>query len=389
MAKQTIDLGTLGGADGTGDSIRTAGAKINNNFTELYATSAVQSHIGIVQNNISSTLSNADIVLKPAGTGSISFPALRFNDNSIEGSRSNDSLRVLPSGTGSVKIDSINIKETTISTNTSNSDIELSASGSGSVLFLGGMLVDDNMQIKDNVIKTTASNSDLIVSPAGTGSVQITNIDLNEGTVDNTVIGASTPAAGSFTTITSDSINTTGLSITDNRIRATQSNDDLEVNGRAAGVVVINGLSLFNQDGEVGEVLKTDGNGTLFFASHSSLFDNSFLEDVTATVLGSSSAPQVVDTWSASSYRSVKYHIQISDATADRYRLIDANVTHDGVTAYISVFGGVDNGDGDGSSVYDTIEFSADISGGNVRLLGTVNNTNDQAIKLIRRVINV
>ena len=129
-------------------------------------------------------------------------------------------------------------------------------------------------------------------------------------------------------------------------------------------------------------------NGTLFFASHSSLFDHSFLEDVTATVLGSSSAPQVVDTWSISDYRSVKYHIQISDATADRYRLIDANVTHDGVTAYISVFGGVDNGDGDGSSVYDTIEFSADISGGNVRLLGTVNNTNDQSIKLIRRVLN-
>jgi hypothetical protein len=38
--------------------------------------------------------------------------------------------------------------------------------------------------------------------------------------------------------------------------------------------------------------------------------------------------------------------------------------------------------------VYDTIEFTADISGGNVRLLGTVNNTNDQSIKLIRRVLN-
>jgi hypothetical protein len=385
MAKQTIDLGTLGGADGTGDSIRTAGAKINNNFTELYGTSAVQSHIGIVQNNISSTLSNADIVLKPAGTGSILFPALRFNDNNIEATRSNDPITLVASGTGSVNIGVLVLNGNSISTNT---NIELTASG-GTIEILNGLTVDDNINFKDNEIKTTQSNSDLLLTAAGTGSVRITNIDMNDGTVDNTVIGSSTPAAGSFTTITADSVNSTGVSITDNRIRATQSNDDLEVNGRAAGVVVINGLSLFNQDGEVGEVLKTDGNGTLFFASHSSLFDNSFLEDVTATVLGSSSAPQVVDTWSASAYRSVKYHIQISDTTADRYRLIDANVTHDGVTAYISVFGGVDNGDGDGSSVYDTIEFSADISGGNVRLLGTVNNTNNQAIKLVRRVINV
>ena len=67
MAKQTIDLGTLGGADGTGDSIRAAGAKINSNFNELYGTSAVLSHINIVQNEISSTLSNADIDLKPSG----------------------------------------------------------------------------------------------------------------------------------------------------------------------------------------------------------------------------------------------------------------------------------------------------------------------------------
>jgi len=388
MAKQTIDLGTLGGADGTGDSIRTAGAKINSNFTELYATSAVQSHIGIVQNNISSTLSNADIVLKPAGTGSISFPSIRFNDNNIEAVKTNDGVHFHPSGSGKINIGGVTFDQNNFYANRSNDDLHLSASGTGSVSVFNGLLIDSNITIADNEIKATTSDADMILTASGTGSVHITNIDMNEGTVDNTVIGATTPAAGSFTTITSNSINTTGLSITDNRIRATQSNDDLDVNGRAAGVVVINGLSLFNQDGEVGQVLKTDGNGTLFFASHSSLFDNSFLEDVTATVLGSSSAPQVVDTWSASDYRSVKYHIQISDATADRYRLIDANVTHDGATAYISVFGGVDNGDGDGSSVYDTIDFTADISGGNVRLLGTVNNTNDQAIKLIRRVIN-
>jgi hypothetical protein len=386
MAQQTIDLGTLGGADGTGDSIRTAGAKINNNFDELYATSAVQSHIGIVQNNISSTQSNADIVLKPAGTGSILFPAMRFNDNNIETTRSDDSLDFKPSGTGHLVIDTLKFKGNTISTETTNTDIELAA-GSGIVNVTSALTIDRNIKIESNTIQTTKTNNDIVLTAAGSGSVQISSIDMNGGAADNVVIGAETPAAAAFTDLSMETLNADGISITNHVITST-SNADVELSTGATGNIIINGFTLPNTDGTVGQVLKTNGNGTLFFASHSSLYDHSFLEDATATVLGSSSSAQVVDTWSASTYRSVKYHIQISDATADRYRLIDANVTHDGVTAYISVFGGVDNGDGDGSSVYDTIDFSADISGGNVRLLGTVNNTNDQAIKLVRRVIN-
>ena len=386
MAKQTIDLGTLGGADGTGDSIRTAGAKINSNFTELYATSAVQSHIGIVQNNISSTLSNADIVLKPAGTGSILFPSIRFNDNNIESIRSNENIKIIPNGLGSVVIDAVSIKSNTITINSSNADLEISAD-SGNISISPGLTIDGNINIKDNEIKTTTSNSDFLLTPAGIGSVVISKTDINSGTVDNCLIGDSTPSSGTFSTLSMETLNADGIIITNHTITST-SNADVELETGATGNVIVNGFTMPNTDGIVGQVLKTDGNGTLYFASHSSLYDHSFLEDATATVLGSSSSAQVVDTWSASTYRSVKYHIQISDATADRYRLIDANVTHDGVTAYISIFGGVDNGDGDGSSVYDTIQFSADISGGNVRLLGTVNNTNDQAIKLVRRVIN-
>jgi len=389
MAKQTIDLGTLGGADGTGDSIRTAGAKINNNFTELYATSAVQSHIGIVQNNISSTLSNADIVLKPAGTGSISFPAIRFNDNNIEAIRSNDFIKLVPNGTGSVIIDSLQIKDASISTSQSNDSLQISTSGTAQVTIDSSLTVDSNINIKDNVIKTTSTNSDMVLSPAGTGSIKISNIDMNEGTVDSTVIGSATGTAGTFTTITTDSLSTTGVQITDNTISANQSNANLELEANGIGYIKINGITLPHVDGNSGQVLKTDGAGQLDWFTSPILFDQTHIDDATATVLGSNSSAQVVDTWDANTYRSVKYHLQVSDATADRYRLIDANVTHDGVTAYISVFGGVDNGDGDGSSVYDTIEFSADISGGNVRLLGTVNNTNNQVIKLVRRPIKV
>jgi hypothetical protein len=112
------------------------------------------------------------------------------------------------------------------------------------------------------------------------------------------------------------------------------------------------------------------------------------VQDDTATLTGNSST-QVIDSFALATYRSAKYHIQISDATADRYTLIEANLTHDGTNAYVSTFGAATNGVGDGSTIYDSIDISADINSGNVRLLGTVNNTNNQVIKLVRRVIKV
>ena len=58
MAQEVINIGALAD-DGTGDTIRGAGIKINNNFTELYATEMGQSQIEFVQNEIYTTESNS------------------------------------------------------------------------------------------------------------------------------------------------------------------------------------------------------------------------------------------------------------------------------------------------------------------------------------------
>jgi hypothetical protein len=217
----------------------------------------------------------------------------------------------------------------------------------------------------------------------------ISKIDLDQGTVDNTVIGATTPAVATFTIMTANtSAVIDGVTITDNTISATRSNDNLELNANGTGYVSLEGINFPNTGGLTGQVLKTDGSGQLTWFTSPILFASTDFLDGTATILGNSSA-QAVDSFSASTYRSVKYHIQISDSTADRYSLIEVNVTHDGTNSYLSVFGGVGNGDGDGSSVYDTLDLSADIDSGNVRLLGRVNNTNNQVLKFIRRVIKV
>jgi len=326
MAQELINIGVTAD-DGTGDTIRGAGIKINANFTELYATGSGSSQLTFIQNNISATESNSDISLGGNGTG-----VVRFSD----------------------------------------------------------LTIDHTIRMSDNRIRTNTSNADLALTASGTGKIQTSVSDVNGGNIDGTVIGASTPAAGTFSTVSynNSALVIDGVTVVDNTISSNSSNANLELSPSGSGYISINGITLPNSDGSAGQVLQTDGSGQLSWFTSPLLFDNALLSDGTATVTGDSST-QTIDSFDASIYRSAKYHIQISDATADRYRLIEANVTHDGVTAYISVFGGVDNGDGDGSSVYDTMEFSADISGGNVRLLGTVNNTNDQVIKLVRRPIKV
>ena len=83
MAQEIINIGAQAN-DGSGDTIRNAGLKINNNFTEVYALPINDGDIKFRGNNITSESSNADIVVKPAGTGNVVFPSLTFEDNNIK-----------------------------------------------------------------------------------------------------------------------------------------------------------------------------------------------------------------------------------------------------------------------------------------------------------------
>ena len=118
MAQEVINIGVQAD-DGTGDTIRGAGIKINSNFTELFAMPIAQSSLGIVQNEISTIQSNADIVFKPSGTGAILFPAITINDNNIQGTRSNEDLIINASGTGAIQIGALKFAGTSISSDDS------------------------------------------------------------------------------------------------------------------------------------------------------------------------------------------------------------------------------------------------------------------------------
>ncbi len=329
MARQTINIGAVAD-DGTGDSIRVSGVKINENFAEVYA-----------QQNF------------------VNLTHFEFDNNTIKG--------IL-----------------------SNADIEMSGNGTGFV-DMSDLTIDSTINLSDNEIKTNTSNANLKFSANGTGSVEIAKADINGGAIDDTTIGGTTPSLGTFTTATTGTQAVIdGITIKDNKVFANASNSVLEMSGNGSGNVFFNGIRFPNSEDAVGpnQVFKTNGSGQIVTETTPMLFSNTTLDDGTATLTGNSVA-QTFDSFSTSTYRSAKYTIQISDATANRFSVVEANVTHDGTNAYISTYGGADNGANDGSSVYDTLDFTAIISSGNVRVRGKVNNTNSQVIKFVRRAIKV
>ena len=72
MSKQTINVGTASD-DGTGDSLRAAFVKVNENFTEVYNEIGGDSlsDLKLTSNRIQTDNTNANIIIDPNGTGKL------------------------------------------------------------------------------------------------------------------------------------------------------------------------------------------------------------------------------------------------------------------------------------------------------------------------------
>jgi len=323
MAKITLNVGSNAN-DGTGDTLRSAMQNVNTMFTELYESPLFSGNITVSGNNISANRSNDDLVLAPSGTGSVTAPKI---------------------------------------------------------------VIDENISITDNEITTTQSNSDLVLSASGTGSVVVANADINGGAIDNTVIGGTTPAAGTFTTLTvNSSMAIDGVTITDNTISTNASNANLELTGNGSGTVSVSGFKFPTADGTANQLLKTDGSGNLGFATAGTTLNHSDINDNSTTV--ATSATTEIDLFDSATYRSAKYFISISDATNGRYEIVEANLIHgpsadSSIEAYLTTFGST-------TSYTDPLcTFTADIDDGNVRLLATNISSDSTMFKFQRTLIGL
>ena len=102
MTRQNINIGSTAN-DGTGDPLRTAFDKINDNFVELYGAdndlNTLDANLNVNNFLITTGVTNGNITITPNGTGNINLGALKFNGTSISSDDStivniNEALRV-------------------------------------------------------------------------------------------------------------------------------------------------------------------------------------------------------------------------------------------------------------------------------------------------------
>jgi len=94
MARQVINIGTTAN-DGTGDPLRTAFDKINDNFVELYGgdndINTLDANLNTNNFAITTGVTNGDVTITPNGTGNINLGSITINGSQIS---SNDSTQI-------------------------------------------------------------------------------------------------------------------------------------------------------------------------------------------------------------------------------------------------------------------------------------------------------
>ena len=332
MAQTTINVGSNAN-DGTGDDLRSAFISVNANFTELYAASTVSHDLSFSGNKISAGSSNANLKLEASGTGVIELEGIQIRDNHIEGTRSNEDLIISASGTGNIIAGAIRINGTTLSADDSSS-IKINET-----LHVNTITSDDSTAV-------TVSDNLTVSGTIKTNILEVNSIFSDDSTAIQ--INDSLNVSG---TLSADTIDTNVISSTDSS--AVTISDNLQVNGTLTATS-ITGLSVLNNS------VQTDG---------------------TVTHSGSSAA-QPLDSFAVATYRSAKYQVSITDTSNSRYGLDEVYVTHNGSTAYISSTGVSSTG----SSL---VTYSADVSGGQCRILMIPISSDSVTYKFVKTLINV
>ncbi len=110
---------------------------------------------------------------------------------------------------------------------------------------------------------------------------------------------------------------------------------------------------------------------------------NNIAVNGSSTATTSATTQVAVDSVSKTTFRTVKYLVQITNSTDSTYHATEILVTHDGTTPSITEYATIFTGSAEEAT------FSADISGSNLRLLATPASTDSMTFKITRTGIKV
>ena len=261
MARQNINIGSSAN-DGTGDPLRTAFDKINDNFVELYGSdndiNTLDANLDVNTFAITTGVTNGDITVTPNGTGSIKLGAVKFKGTSISSDDStiiNINEGLVVSGTASVSGALSSSTSLALATGATVTGIDNGALGSSATLLAtqGAIKTYVDAQVTAQDLDFTADDSTTLsidldseslqfsggtgITTAGTGNTVTFAIDgtvatlAGSQTLTNKVLTNPTINAATMT----GAIAIDGVTIDDNAIKANASNADLELDGSGTG----------------------------------------------------------------------------------------------------------------------------------------------------------
>ena len=222
MAKQTVGLGSSAN-DGTGDSLRIGGDKINDNFDELYTAIGTGTALNITTAGASSnqilqwsTSNNRFEPTASAAAGDISVDTtpqlggdLDVNGNKII-SASNGDIELIPHGTGKIKLDTL-----TFPTTVGTSNYVLATDGASAMYW---KQVGSTITLSaDTGTNDTYTVGDTLNFGGGTGIATTVSDDNISIAIDSTVVTTSDTQSLSNKTI--DNPDLTGVSTGNVKLR--------------------------------------------------------------------------------------------------------------------------------------------------------------------------
>jgi hypothetical protein len=265
MARQNINIGSSAN-DGTGDPLRTAFDKINDNFIELYGAdndiNTLDANMDVNNYSITTGVTNGDVTITPNGTGSIKLGAMKFVGTTMS---SDDSTQITLAEniqtTGTLNVSGATTLATSLtlaSGATVTSILDEDAMGSDSATALATQqsikaYVDSQVTAQDLDFQGDSGGALAVdldsqtftiaggtgIDTAGSGQTLTVNIDSTVATLTGTqtlsgkTLTAPTINAATMTgTVTVDS-----LSFADNTITTNASNANLELTASGTGTV--------------------------------------------------------------------------------------------------------------------------------------------------------
>jgi hypothetical protein len=272
MTRLIIDTGTLGNP-ATGDTLRTAMTKVNDNFLEVYTDLAASGLGGQLTNETT----NGNVIIQPNGTGIVEVDQLLITDDQITSLITNNDLTLSGNGTGGVTVLG-NLTAGQLTTNEivsqgSNADVSIEPSGTGDILLKTDGQVgigsvgspDTSLHIKQATATITLQRTNDANTPGidfqnsggnvraklfmdGTDGVSKELIFkvMDDSSLDErfrvTRSGANVTGTFLLKDDSDSSLGDATISMTENRITTLRSNDNLEISANGTGAVKVDAI---------------------------------------------------------------------------------------------------------------------------------------------------